>query len=94
MCNAAPGTSKLKRLGFPQEPCQLLDILMWANTAGRDCERFFNRSHHCHAVLPVLLRAKAAQDALTRSLALEFAPRGVRVNSVLPGLTQPLAFGA
>ena len=29
--------------------------------------------------------AKAAQDAMTRSLALEFAPKGVRVNSVLPG---------
>jgi NAD(P)-dependent dehydrogenase (short-subunit alcohol dehydrogenase family) len=29
--------------------------------------------------------AKAAQDALTRNLAFELAPKGVRVNSVLPG---------
>ena len=29
--------------------------------------------------------AKAAQDRLTRDLAFEFAPKGVRVNSVLPG---------
>lgn len=29
--------------------------------------------------------AKAAQDALTRNLAFEFAPKGVRINSVLPG---------
>ena len=30
--------------------------------------------------------AKAAQDTLTQNLAFEFAPKGVRVNSVLPGL--------
>ncbi len=29
--------------------------------------------------------AKAAQDAMTRNLALEFARKGVRINSVLPG---------
>ena len=29
--------------------------------------------------------AKAAQDALTRNLAFELAPKGVRVNAVLPG---------
>ena len=29
--------------------------------------------------------AKAAQDRLTQDLAFEFAPKGVRVNSVLPG---------
>lgn len=30
--------------------------------------------------------AKAAQDALTNNLAFEFAPKGVRINSVLPGM--------
>ena len=29
--------------------------------------------------------AKAAQDTLTKNLAFEFATKGVRVNSVLPG---------
>ena len=29
--------------------------------------------------------AKAAQDALTRNMALEYASAGVRVNSILPG---------
>ncbi len=29
--------------------------------------------------------AKAAQDKLTKDLAFEFATKGVRVNSVLPG---------
>jgi NAD(P)-dependent dehydrogenase (short-subunit alcohol dehydrogenase family) len=29
--------------------------------------------------------AKAAQDKLTKNLAFELAPKGVRVNSVLPG---------
>ena len=29
--------------------------------------------------------AKAAQDALTKNLAFEFATKGVRINSVLPG---------
>ena len=29
--------------------------------------------------------AKAAQDKLTKDLAFEFAPKGVRVNSILPG---------
>ena len=29
--------------------------------------------------------AKAAQDKLTQDLAFEFAPKGVRVNSILPG---------
>ena len=29
--------------------------------------------------------AKAAQDALTRNLALKYAPQGVRCNAVLPG---------
>lgn len=29
--------------------------------------------------------AKAAQDRLTKDLAFEFATKGVRVNSVLPG---------
>ena len=29
--------------------------------------------------------AKAAQDRLTQDLAFELAPKGVRVNSVLPG---------
>jgi NAD(P)-dependent dehydrogenase (short-subunit alcohol dehydrogenase family) len=29
--------------------------------------------------------AKAAQDKMTQNLALEFAPKGVRVNSILPG---------
>ena len=29
--------------------------------------------------------AKAAQDQLTKNLAFEFATKGVRVNSVLPG---------
>lgn len=29
--------------------------------------------------------AKAAQDKMTKDLAFEFAPKGVRVNSVLPG---------
>jgi NAD(P)-dependent dehydrogenase (short-subunit alcohol dehydrogenase family) len=29
--------------------------------------------------------AKAAQDSLTKNLAFELAPKGVRVNSVLPG---------
>ncbi len=29
--------------------------------------------------------AKAAQDKLTRDLAFEFAPKGVRINSILPG---------
>jgi len=29
--------------------------------------------------------AKAAQDRLTKDLAFEFAPKGVRMNSVLPG---------
>lgn len=29
--------------------------------------------------------AKAAQDKLTKSLAFEFAPKGVRVNAILPG---------
>jgi NAD(P)-dependent dehydrogenase (short-subunit alcohol dehydrogenase family) len=32
--------------------------------------------------------AKAAQDTLTRNLALEFAPKGVRINAVQPGNTQ------
>ena len=30
--------------------------------------------------------AKAAQDTLTKNLAFEFATKGVRVNSVLPGV--------
>ena len=30
--------------------------------------------------------AKAAQDKLTQDLAFEFAPKGVRVNSILPGV--------
>lgn len=30
--------------------------------------------------------AKAAQDTLTRNLALEFARKGVRINSVQPGV--------
>jgi NAD(P)-dependent dehydrogenase (short-subunit alcohol dehydrogenase family) len=29
--------------------------------------------------------AKAAQDKLTKDLAFKFAPKGVRINSVLPG---------
>ncbi len=29
--------------------------------------------------------AKAAQDALTKALAFEFAPKGVRINAILPG---------
>ena len=29
--------------------------------------------------------AKAAQDTLTKNLAFEFATKGVRINSVLPG---------
>jgi NAD(P)-dependent dehydrogenase (short-subunit alcohol dehydrogenase family) len=29
---------------------------------------------------------KAAQDKLTKNLAFEFAPKSVRINSVLPGV--------
>ena len=36
--------------------------------------------------------AKAAQDTLTKNLAFEFATKGVRVNSVLPG--EPLLVSA
>ena len=35
--------------------------------------------------------AKAAQDKLTQDLAFEFAPKGVRVNSILPGKSQSLS---
>lgn len=33
--------------------------------------------------------AKAAQDKLTKDLAFEFASKGVRVNSILPGRGKP-----
>ncbi|EIE23552.1 NAD(P)-binding protein [Coccomyxa subellipsoidea C-169] len=36
--------------------------------------------------------AKAAQDTLTRNLALEFATKGVRINSVLPGAIRTEVF--
>lgn len=40
----------------------------------------------------VYASSKAAVQALTRSAALEFAPRGIRINSVLPGsVITPLA---
>lgn len=42
---------------------------------------FINMAPYC--------AAKAAQDAITRNLALEFAKKGVRVNSVLPGELLP-----
>lgn len=38
--------------------------------------------------------AKAAQDTLTKNLAFEFATKGVRVNSVLPGAPVLVAAGA
>ena len=37
--------------------------------------------------------AKAAQDKVTQDLAFEFAPKGVRVNSILPG-AKPRMFTA
>ncbi|BDA41142.1 probable peroxisomal 2,4-dienoyl-CoA reductase SPS19 [Coccomyxa sp. Obi] len=36
--------------------------------------------------------AKAAQDQMTKELAMEFAPKGVRVNSILTGLINTEAY--
>jgi NAD(P)-dependent dehydrogenase (short-subunit alcohol dehydrogenase family) len=38
--------------------------------------------------------AKAAQDKMTKDLAFEFAPKGVRVNSILPGKLVSLPMGS
>ena len=38
--------------------------------------------------------AKAAQDRLTKDLAFEFAAKGVRINSVLPGRPHSSFLGA
>lgn len=40
-----------------------------------------------YATMPVYAPAKAALDVLTRNLALELGPRGITVNSVMPGAT-------
>ena len=40
-----------------------------------------------YAHMPVYAPTKAALDVLTRNLALEFGPRGITVNSVMPGAT-------
>ena len=40
-----------------------------------------------YTTMPVYAPTKAALDVLTRNLALEFGPRGITVNSVMPGAT-------
>ena len=40
-----------------------------------------------YTTMPVYAPAKAALNVLTRSLALEFGPRGITVNAVMPGAT-------
>ena len=40
-----------------------------------------------YTTMPVYAPTKAALDVLSRNLALEFGPRGITVNSVMPGAT-------
>ncbi len=64
--------------------------LLGADATGRGARIFALTSAGNHRVWPdygPVSAAKAALDAIVRQLAFELAPRGVTVNSIMPGIT-------